>query len=237
MKKVITTGKTVELATELALNKLGVSRDRVTVSVLTQPSRGLFGLIGKRDAEVEVEVLPVDPLQETKKFIQDVLAAMNLPAISVEAFETGDGSYTVRMSGEAIGILIGRRGATLDALQYLVNLVANKNSEKFMRVVLDAEDYRERRREALERLADRLANKARQQRREVMLEPMNSTERKIIHSFLQGRSDVVTYSQGEEPYRKVVIAPKDAHPPRAKGRGPRRQGGGKGSKPQHETSK
>ena len=237
MKKVITTGKTVELATELALNKLGVSRDRVTVSVLTQPSRGLFGLIGKRDAEVEVEILPVDPLQETKKFIQDVLAAMNLPAISVEAVETGDGSYSIRMSGEAIGILIGRRGATLDALQYLVNLVANKNSEKFMRVVLDAEDYRERRREALERLADRLANKARQQRREVMLEPMNSTERKIIHSFLQGRSDVVTYSQGEEPYRKVVIAPKDAHSPRAKGRGPRRQGGGKGSKPQHETSK
>lgn len=237
MKKVITTGKTVELATELALNKLGVSRDRVTISVLTQPSRGLFGLFGKREAEVEVEILPLDALQETKTFIQNVLSAMNLPGISVEAVENGEGSYSMRLCGESIGILIGRRGATLDALQYLVNLVANKNSEKFLRVTLDAEDYRERRKEALERLADRLAHKARQQRREVVLEPMSSTERKIIHAFLQGRSDVVTYSQGEEPYRKVVIAPRDANAPRGKGRGPRRHGSGKGSKATQETSK
>ncbi|MGZ6503247.1 MAG: Jag N-terminal domain-containing protein, partial [Tumebacillaceae bacterium] len=114
MKKVITTGKTVELATELALQKLGVSRDRVTISVLTQPSRGLFGLIGARDAEVEVEVIPLDPIQETRTFIDDVLRSMNLHDVTVDVVENGDNTYTFRLSGESIGILIGRRGATLD---------------------------------------------------------------------------------------------------------------------------
>jgi spoIIIJ-associated protein len=242
MKKVITTGKTVELATELALNKLGVSRDRVQITILTQPSRGLFGLFGKRDAEIEVEVLaeeeaepaeaalPVadaaaevpdakssipeaasltaDPIQETRKFLDEVLAAMNVTDVSLTVEEVQDGQYTFRMKGESIGVLIGRRGTTLDALQYLANLVANKHSEKFLRIQLDAEDYRNRRKETLERLADRLAKKAVQSRREVVLEPMGSVERKVIHSYLQERSNVVTYSQGEEPYRKVVIAPR-----------------------------
>jgi spoIIIJ-associated protein len=224
MKKVITTGKTVELATELALKKLGVSRDRVTVSVLTQPSRGLFGLFGTRDAEVEVEVIPQSPMEETRKFVEDVLAAMNLQGVSVEVVEEGDHAYTMRLSGESIGILIGRRGTTLDALQVLINLVANKHSEHFLRITVDAEDYRQRRKETLEKLADRLAGKAVQQRREIQLEPMSSTERKIIHSYLQGRTDVVTYSQGEEPYRKVVIAPKERGPkrPPSRPRGERR---------------
>jgi spoIIIJ-associated protein len=209
MKKVITTGKTVDLATELALQKLGVSRDRVIISVLTQPSRGLFGLIGARDAEVEVEVIPLDPIQETRTFINDVLHAMNLHDVKVDVVEQGENTYTFRLSGESIGILIGRRGATLDHFPYLVNLVANKNSDSFLRVLVDAEDYRNRRKETLERLADRLANKALQSKREVQLEPMSSAERKIIHAFLQSRTDVVTFSLGDEPYRKVVIAPKE----------------------------
>jgi spoIIIJ-associated protein len=226
MKKVITTGKTVELATELALKKLGVSRDRVTVSVLTQPSRGLFGLFGTRDAELEVEVNPLSPIDETRKFVDDLLAAMNLCDVSVEVAEDGDHAYTMRLSGESIGILIGRRGATLDALQVLINLVANKHSEHFLRIGVDAEDYRLRRKETLEKLADRLAGKAVSQRREIQLEPMASIERKIIHSYLQGRTDVVTYSQGEDPYRKVVIAPKERGPKRqpTRPRGERRTG-------------
>lgn len=223
MKKVITTGKTVELATELALNKLGVSRDRVIVTVLTQPSRGLFGWIGKRDAEVEVEVLPVNPIDEARKFLAAVLTEMHLADVIVTVEELSEHSYQFRLQGEAIGVLIGRRGATLDSLQYLVNLVANKHSEKFLRIVLDAEDYRNRRKETLERLADRLAKKATQTRREVVLEPMGATERKVIHSYLQERSDIVTFSQGEEPYRKVVIAP----------RGGGRPGAGSGHKPRH----
>ncbi|MBL0385025.1 protein jag [Tumebacillus sp. ITR2] len=271
MKKVITTGKTVELATELALNKLGVSRDRVNVTILTQPNRGLFfGLFGKRDAEVEVEVLEVaaevvvpketpvstsqstsaaplapDPILETRKFLDEVLAAMNLSDIAVTVEEEQDYNYCFRLRGESIGMLIGRRGATLDSLQYLVNLVANKHSEKFLRVSLDAEDYRSRRKETLERLADRLAKKAVQSRREVVLEPMGNAERKVIHSYLQGRSDVKTHSQGDEPYRKVVITPrgvtpshhnKPRHPRKSesgapKKNGPRRQGSGNNKSP------
>jgi spoIIIJ-associated protein len=210
MKTVITTGKTVEEATELALQELGVPRDRVTVSVLTQPSRGrIFGLFGARNAEIEASVIPLNPMEETKKFVEDVLAAMKLRDVTVSVVENEPHAYTVRLTGESIGILIGRRGATLDSLQYLVNLVANKHSESFLRVTLDAEDYRKRRQETLEKLAERLANKAVQSRRDIMLEPMSSTERKIIHSHLQVRDDVVTFSHGDEPHRKVVISPKN----------------------------
>ncbi|KEO81220.1 RNA-binding cell elongation regulator Jag/EloR [Tumebacillus flagellatus] len=278
MKKVITTGKTVELATELALNKLGVSRDRVNITILTQPSRGLFGLFGKRDAEIEVEVIeeapavvaapPVvatvaptakqpivtktpapattrDPILEARKFLDEVLAAMNLSDIAVTVEEEQDHTHLFRLHGESIGMLIGRRGATLDSLQTLVNLVANKHSEKFLRVQLDAEDYRSRRKETLERLADRLAKKAVQTRREVVLEPMGNSERKVIHAYLQHRSDVTTHSLGEEPYRKVVITPrgvtpshshKPRHPRKSEGANPprksnpRRQGQGRGNK-------
>lgn len=274
MKKVITTGKTVELATELALNKLGVSRDRVIITILTQPSRGLFGLFGKRDAEIEVEVMEESPILETMRtaeqpavvqepafaassptasaasptvasitdpivaartFLDDVLTAMNLSDIVVTVEEAEDPTYLFRLQGSSIGMLIGRRGATLDSLQTLVNLVANKHSEKFLRVQLDAEDYRSRRKETLERLADRLAKKAVQTRREVVLEPMGNLERKVIHSYLQHRSDVTTYSQGEEPYRKVVITPRGVAPSKSqKARPPRKREGvnapGKGSR-------
>lgn len=270
MKKVITTGKTVEQATELALKKLGVPRDRVTITVLTQPSRGLlFGLFGKRDAEVEVEVLPAteaapqtetaspgavsraadastqeapqqnavspdtasrkkeakasaghaavaEALQETRQFIEDVVSSMKLDDVTVSVQDDGDLHYTIRLSGESIGLLIGRRGQTLDSLQYLANLVANKNSAKFLKITLDAEDYRNRRKETLEKLADRLAEKALNQRRDVLLEPMSNSERKIIHAHLQGRNSVVTYSQGDEPNRRVVISPKNK-PPGSKG--------------------
>lgn len=223
MKKVITTGKTVELATELALKKLGVPRDRVTVTVLTQPRRGFLGLFGKRDAEVEVEIPQLDPIEETKKFLGDVLAAMSLQEVRIDVEQTSDTEYEIKLSGASIGILIGRRGATLDALQYLVNLVANKHSERFLKIVLDAEDYRMRRKETLERLAERLADKALMQKRDIMLEPMTPVERKVIHSYLQHRTDVVTFSHGDEPYRKVVISPKEKkHSEKSRERGGRR---------------
>lgn len=223
MKKVITTGKTVELATELALKKLGVPRDRVTVTVLTQPSRGFLGLFGKRDAEVEVEVPQLDPIEETKKFLGDVLSSMSLRDVRIDVEQESDTDYEIKLSGASIGILIGRRGATLDALQYLVNLVANKHSERFLKIVLDAEEYRMRRKETLERLAERLANKAQMQKRDIMLEPMSPAERKVIHSYLQHRPDVVTFSHGDEPHRKVVISPKEKkHGEKSRERGGRR---------------
>lgn len=238
MKKVIATGKTIEEATQVALNKLGVSREQVEIQVLIQPSRGLFGLIGSRDAEVEVVVkeqfasqpvadlpgtsgqLPASPpvsdtvpeaehdLQDTletaKDFLESVIQSMGLKA-SVTVQEDKEGFFLFKIEGEKMGILIGRRGQTLDSLQYLVNLVANKNSSKFMRIVLDAEDYRARRRETLERLADKLARQVIRERRDADLEPMPAPERKVIHTYLQGHPKVGTRSEGTEPNRRVVI--------------------------------
>lgn len=225
MKKVIATGKTIEDAIQVALSKLGVAKDQVEIVVLTQPSRGLFGLIGSRDAEIEAIVRDrsileeniaeeassskaleesADAVEVAVQFLQDAIQAMGLSA-SVTVEEEGDGHFLLQIEGERLGILIGRRGQTLDALQYLVNLVANKHSTHFMRIVLDAEGYRARRRESLERLADKLARQVIRERRAIELEAMPAHERKVIHTFLQGHSKVGTRSEGTEPNRKVVI--------------------------------
>lgn len=207
MKKVITTGKTVEDATHLALQKLGVDRQRVSVKIVTQPTRGLFGFFGSREAEVEVEVLP-DPVGEAKIFLEQVVSAMNLEVEVRQIGSNTDRQVTFELYGKQLGLLIGKRGQTLDSLQYLVNLIANKHSNRFVRIQLDAEGYRERRKETLERLADRLAQKAVSTKRRVVLEPMIASERKVIHSYLQDHPHVGTISEGDEPYRKIVIVPK-----------------------------
>lgn len=225
MKKVIATGKTIEDATQVALSKLGVAKDQVEIVVLTQPSRGLFGLIGSRDAEIEAivrdssvldesiaeEASSSESLEESEdavevavQFLQDAIEAMGLSAY-VAVAEEAEGHYLFQIEGERLGILIGRRGQTLDALQYLVNLVANKHSTHFMRIVLDAEGYRARRKESLERLADKLARQVIRERRAIELEAMPAHERKVIHTYLQGHSKVGTRSEGTEPNRKVVI--------------------------------
>ncbi|MFC4768468.1 RNA-binding cell elongation regulator Jag/EloR [Effusibacillus consociatus] len=229
MKKVIATGKTVEDAVEIALRKLGVTRDQVEIRILTQPSRGFLGLIGSRDAEVEAvvkepavaeqpqyevplaptvpanEILdPVESIENAVQFLKDVVESMGLSAEVVVRYER-EGHYVFQIEGDRMGILIGRRGQTLDALQYLVNLVANKHSETFLRIILDAEDYRARRKETLERLADRLAKQVLRERQEIELEPMPAHERKVIHTYLQGHTRVGTRSVGEEPNRKVLI--------------------------------
>ncbi|GAX89139.1 RNA-binding cell elongation regulator Jag/EloR [Effusibacillus lacus] len=223
MRKVIATGKTIEDAIQVALEKLGVARDQVEVRVLTQPSRGLFGLIGSRDAEIEaivkdapvaeeissgvgdlIESDPTQSIANAHRFLQDVIRAMGLNA-DVKISEDSEGHYLFEIEGDRLGILIGKRGQTLDALQYLVNLVANKHSETFLRIVLDAEEYRSRRKETLERLADRLAKQVMREKQEIELEPMPAYERKVIHSYLQGHARVATRSVGEEPNRKVLI--------------------------------
>ncbi|MDB5085520.1 MAG: protein jag [Bacilli bacterium] len=207
MKKVTTTGKTVEDALLLALHKLQVSREQVKYAVLNEPSRGFLGFFGARDAEVEVEVIQ-NPVQLTENFIRDVLNAMQISNVQIDMDSADDHTYKFLLHGDELGVLIGKRGHTLDSLQYLVNLVANKQSDKFIRVTLDAENYRDRRKESLERLASRLAQRAVQTRKEVVLEPMSSQERKIIHSFLQTHPLVTTISMGDEPQRKVVIRPR-----------------------------
>ena len=203
MKKLVATGKTVEEAVRNGLNQLGVDRDRVNVAVLEQPSKGLFGLIGAKEAKVELEVRP-DGVEEAISFLREATAAMQLK-VNVEREDDHD-QVLINMTGSDLGILIGRRGQTLDSLQYLTNIVANRHSDKHLRIVLDAEQFRLRRRQTLEALSDRMAGRVVKTRKEVVLEPMSSQERKIIHARLQSHPQVKTYSQGDEPHRCIVIA-------------------------------
>ncbi|HOJ79222.1 MAG TPA: RNA-binding cell elongation regulator Jag/EloR [Clostridiales bacterium] len=208
MSKVIeTAGKTVDDAIEAALKQLGAEMDDVEVTVLEEGSKGLFG-IGSRQARVQVRLKP-DPAEEGICFLESVFEKMNVD-VDIEKYEDED-SVLFKISGKDSGIIIGRRGETLDALQYLTSLVVNKSSKKYMRVTIDIENYREKREETLARLARRLADKVVKYRRNISLEPMNPYERRIIHSTLQNNEYVETYSVGEDPNRKVVITLKQAH--------------------------
>ena len=141
-----------------------------------------------------------------KVFLRDVFASMNLGEVEITSeYNTTDGSLEVDFEGEDMGILIGKRGQTLDSLQYLTSLVVNKGKSNYIRVKLDTEDYRKRRKETLENLARGIAYKVRKTRKPVILEPMNPYERRIIHSALQGNKLVETVSEGEEPYRHVLV--------------------------------
>lgn len=195
----------MEEAVRKSLVTLGVSEDRVKVTVLEQPSKGLFGLIGAKEARVQLELLP-DGVDHAVAFLQEVTDAMH-SAVTIER-DDGRDDVLLNLSGANLGMLIGRRGQTLDALQYLTNIVANRHSDRHLRIVLDAEQFRKRRRETLEALSDRMALRAVKTRKDIMLEPMSSSERKVIHARLQGHPHVRTYSQGDEPNRCVVIAVK-----------------------------
>jgi len=203
MNKLVASGKTVEDAVQSGLDQLGVDRSRVKVTVLEQPAKGLFGLIGAKDARVELEVLP-DGTEEAVRFLREVTEAMQL-AVQVQREDEED-AVRLNLTGSDLGLLIGRRGQTLDSLQYLVNIVANRHSNRHLRIILDAERFRERRRQTLEALSERMASRVVRTRKEIVLEPMSSQERKIIHARLQNHPHVKTYSQGNEPHRCVVIA-------------------------------
>ncbi|SFL97168.1 spoIIIJ-associated protein [Paenibacillus sp. 1_12] len=202
MKKLLVTGKSIEEAVKNGLRQWSTTEDRVKIVVLEQPSRGLFGLIGTRDAKVELELIP-DAVEETIYFLQDVFRTMKLE-VRIEQKQDNE-SLELHLYGADLGILIGRRGQTLDALQYLMNIVANRYSSTHMRIVLDAENFRERRKKTLEELADRLAERVIRTKKEVILEPMSPHERKVIHAQLQDHAKVRTFSRGEEPNRRVVI--------------------------------
>jgi spoIIIJ-associated protein len=203
MKKIVVSGKSVEDAVKLGLTELNTTEDRVKISVLQHGSKGLFGLIGAKEAKVELEVIP-DTLEQTILFLNDVFLAMNLE-VQVDKKVSEEG-ISFNLVGTDLGILIGRRGQTLDSLQYLVNIVANRFSKTHLRIILDAESFRERRKKTLEELASRLAGRVIRFKKEVVLEPMSPQERKIIHFQLQDHALVKTFSKGEEPNRRVVIA-------------------------------
>ncbi|CAM3631211.1 RNA-binding cell elongation regulator Jag/EloR [Marinicrinis lubricantis] len=202
MKTMTVSGKTIEEAIRSGLSRWNVSEDRVKVQVLEHPSKGLFGFIGSKEAKVQLELLP-DPIEEALQFVQDIIRSISLH-VQVVREERG-GQTVLHLTGPELGILIGRRGQTLDSLQYLVNIVANRYSDKHLRIVVDAEHFRERRTQTLIELSQRLADKVIRTGRDVVLEPMTPQERRIIHTHLQNHPQVRTFSKGEEPNRRIVI--------------------------------
>lgn len=161
----------------------------------------------KSEPKKEVELAKVEPqtIEACEKFIYDVMNAMGMDDVKVTSVVDEEGALSINMEGSNMGILIGKRGQTLDSLQYLTNRVANKMQDGYVRVKLDTEDYRRRRKETLENLAKNIASKVKRTRKTVSLEPMNPYERRIIHSALQSDPAVSTHSEGEEPYRRVVV--------------------------------
>lgn len=206
LKSVEKTAKTMEEALASALEELGVSEDRVTVEILEEPTKGLFGFIGGKPARILVNVRPLDALTVGKQFLSDLFQSMHIAVELEVAVPEEEGPVAVNLRGEDLGILIGKHGQTLDALQYLTNLAANRDAEEKIKFVIDVEEYRRRRAETLTRLAQRLASKVKRMGEPVVLEPMTPHERKIIHMALQDDRRISTYSEGEEPNRKVVIA-------------------------------
>ncbi|HOV80150.1 MAG TPA: RNA-binding cell elongation regulator Jag/EloR [Bacillota bacterium] len=205
MKTVEKCGRTVDEAVDLALSELGVSRSDVEIEVVSEPVRGIFGFLGGKPAKVKVS-LKQGPAQRAAALLKSIFETMRLD-VNMTVKENEKGVY-INIEGPDLGILIGRRGETMDAIQYLVNLSVNKKQETRKKIIIDVEGYRNRREETLQKLALKLADKARQKGRNVVLEPMSSHERRIIHTALQGRDDIYTFSEGEEPYRKIIISPK-----------------------------
>ena len=198
--------KTVSDAITEACQKLSVTSDRLDYEVVDEDSAGFLG-IGARPAVIKAAVKEeeMSVSQCAEKFLNDVFAAMKMN-VSVDInYKEEEKSMDIDLSGEEMGILIGKRGQTLDSLQYLVSLVINKKSEDYIRVKVDTENYRARRKETLENLAKNIAYKVKRTKRPVSLEPMNPFERRIIHSALQSDKYVTTHSEGEEPFRRVVV--------------------------------
>ena len=198
--------KTVDDAITEACQSLSVTSDKLDYEVVEEGSTGFLGIKSK-PAVIKARIKN-SVEDRVKDFLKDVLAAMNIEAVVNITFDKTENNMDIELAGDDMGILIGKRGATLDSLQYLSSLVANKESEEYIRVKIDTENYRERRKQTLENLAKNMAFKVKRTKRSVSLEPMNPYERRVIHSALQNDKFVTTHSEGEEPYRHVVVTMK-----------------------------
>ena len=198
------TGKTVDDALTNALVEFGVTSDQIEYEVLEKGSSGFLGFNSKpAKIKARKKYTVVDHI---RNFLSQVFDAMGLEVEILIKPSDEENVYDVELKGNEMGVLIGKRGQTLDSLQYLTNLAINKHSETYTRVKLDTEDYRKRRKETLETLAKNIAYKVKRTKRSVSLEPMNPYERRIIHAALQNDKYVVTRSDGEEPFRHVIIS-------------------------------
>ena len=197
------TGKNIDDALTNACVDLGTTTDKLEYEVISKGSNGILG-IGSKPAVIKARKnQSIEDI--AREFLGKVFEAMELTVKINMDINEEDGVVNIDLVGDDMGILIGKRGQTLDSLQYLVSLVVNKESDKFIRVKLDTENYRERRKATLENLAKNIASKVKRTRKTVSLEPMNPYERRIIHSALQSDPAVSTHSEGEEPYRRVVV--------------------------------
>ena len=195
--------KTVNDAITEACQKLLVTSDKLEYEVIEEGSSGFLG-IGSKPAIIKARVKN-SVSDNAKQFLNDVFDAMKLTVVIDVKYDELDNSMNIDLSGDEMGVLIGKRGQTLDSLQYLVSLVVNKEAENYIRVKVDTENYRQRRKETLENLAKNIAYKVKRTKRSVSLEPMNPYERRIIHSALQNDKYVTTHSEGDEPFRRVVV--------------------------------
>ena len=203
MKTLEMTGKTVREALDNALKNLKLTEDKVEYEVLDEGSKGFLNFIGTKPAKILVKVKR-DYNEEARSFLRNILDSMKVQA-EIRIREENDVIY-INLTGPKMGIIIGYRGETLDALQYLTSLVINKTHDiPYKKVVLDTENYRKKREETLIRVAEKAAYKVKKTKRPYKLEPMNPYERRIIHSALQDNEYVYTFSEGEEPHRKVVL--------------------------------
>lgn len=207
MEFIEVSAKTVDDAITEASIKLGTTSDKFEVEVIEKGSTGFLGIKSK-PAIIKARKKN-DTVDNIREFLENVFSAMNMEVtIDIKKAED-DKVYEVELSGKEMGLLIGKRGQTLDSLQYLTNLAVNKHSDGYIKVKLDTEDYRQRRKDTLENLAKNIAYKVKRTKRPVSLEPMNPFERRVIHSALQGDRYVETHSEGEEPFRHVVVTLKN----------------------------
>jgi spoIIIJ-associated protein len=202
MDEIQKSGKSVEKVLEEIMKELNVSSlEDMEYEVIEEGSKGFLGF-GSKDAVVKAKI-KFDPERTAKEFLREMFVAMGI-IVDIET-KLKDKQLLINLTGGDMGILIGKRGQTLDSIQYIVNLVVNKGNAPYLSITIDTENYRQRRKDTLESLAYNLAKKVRQTGQKVVLEPMNPYERRIIHSSLQNNRYVTTYSEGDEPFRNVVI--------------------------------
>ncbi|HHW61986.1 MAG TPA: protein jag [Syntrophomonadaceae bacterium] len=199
-------GKSVDEAIKAALDDLGCEIEDVEVEILEEPTRGILGFIGNKPALVRV-TMREKPEEEAREVVENLLQRMKID-YRIQELVWDDGVVKINVTGNDMGLLIGRKGETLNAVQYIAGLIINRHREKEdrIRLVVDVEDYRKKKEESLESLALRLSDKVKRTKKNVVMRPMNSQERRIVHTVLQEDPQVVTYSMGNEPNRKVVIS-------------------------------